>query len=70
MISELGVEDGTGVVTGQVGREHSVPLPVGPGRHGGAQEVQAGEGGGWKVDTEQEEGPEQEEEKHSCSVRL
>ena len=47
-----------------------MPLPVGPGRHGGAQEVQAGEGGGGKVDTEQEEGPEQEEEKHTCSVRL
>ena len=70
MISELGVEDGTGVVTGQVGREHSVPLPVGPGRHGGAQQVQAGDPGGGKVDTDQEDSPEQEEEKHTCSVRL
>ena len=47
-----------------------MPLPVGPGRHGGAQEVQAGDPGGGKVDTDQEDSPEQEEQKHSCSVTL
>ena len=68
MISELGVEDGAGVVTGQTGGEHSVTLPVSPGRHRGAQQVQAGEPGGGQVYSDQENSPEQEEQEHSCSV--
>ena len=68
MISELGVEDRAGVVAGETGGEDSVTLPVGPGRHRGAQQVQAGEPGGGQVDSDQEDGPEQEEQEHSCSV--
>ena len=49
-VSELGVADWTAVVAGQTGREHSVPFPVGPGGHRGAQEVRAGEPGGGQVD--------------------